>query len=162
MEDATSENLQGEDLSEYIKAQLILCLSEVDQAHSPATFATCPLAANPGIEVTGLGRIGLPLSTRDAEAIATLSHQAPFGKGTETIVDLEVRKTWELNVDQFKIENPSWQETLQEIVENVKAQLGVHSDVEAQPYKMLLYGDGAMFKPHKEWVVPFSISFGRR
>ncbi|KAK2764503.1 hypothetical protein FQN54_009198 [Arachnomyces sp. PD_36] len=133
-----------------LKGDLIACLSDVDRAHSPATFAVCPQPLNPGIEIEGLGRVGLPLSKRDAETIAKLSHQAPFGMGSETIVDLDVRKTWELNPNQFKTANPSWVQALEEIVENVKTELGVNSEVEAQPHKMLLYGEGAMFKPHKD------------
>jgi hypothetical protein len=139
-------------LKASIKSQLFHCLSEVYCAGSFATFATCPNAANPGIMIAGIGRVGLPLSERDAQAIIKISHQAPFGKGSNTIVDTAVRNTRELNLDQFKLENPSWQQTLQGIVTEVKEKLGICSEVEAVLYKMLLYEEGAMFKPHKEYV----------
>lgn len=41
--------------------------------------------------------IGLPLSKVDAQKIIDASHQAPFGRGTETLVDKAVRNTWELS-----------------------------------------------------------------
>jgi hypothetical protein len=139
-------------LKASIKRRLMDCLSQVDCARSFATFAIYPRAANPGITIAGIGKVGLPLSERDAQAIIKISHRAPFGKGSHTIVDTTVRKTWELNVGQFKLENPSWQRTLQEIVGDVKTKLGVRSEIEALPYKMLLYEEGAMFKPHKEYA----------
>ena len=67
-------------------------------------------------------------------------------------MDTTVRKTWELNVDQFELKNPAWQRMLDEIVGKVKTRLGVCSEIEAMPYKMLLYEEGAMFKPHKEYA----------
>ncbi|MCJ1313988.1 hypothetical protein MMC25_007668 [Agyrium rufum] len=72
-----------------------------------ATSGALPNAANPGLYITGLGGIGLPLSKNDAERLARMCHRAPFGKGTETIADTKVRNTWELNPTQFKLENPA-------------------------------------------------------
>lgn len=93
IQNTIGKKLKGKRLRDHIlKSQLIMCLSEVDRAHSPATFAARSHPVNPTIEVDSLGRIGLPLPTRDAEDIANLIHQAPFGKGSQTLVDLEVRK----------------------------------------------------------------------
>lgn len=42
---------------------------------------------NPALEIKNTGTVGLPLSSRDAAAIKEASHPAPFGKGSETLID---------------------------------------------------------------------------
>ncbi|KAK5149252.1 hypothetical protein LTR04_007275 [Oleoguttula sp. CCFEE 6159] len=107
----------------------------------------------PGLYIEGIGIVGLPLGERDAKAIIQASHQAPFGKGNETLVDVTVRKTWELNADQFQLRNPAWSKFLQKILDNTAEALGVHvSGLRAELYKLLLYEEGAMFKLHQEQV----------
>ena len=49
-----------------------------------SSYSTSP---NPALEIKGAGTVGLPLSSRDADAIKEVSHPAPFGKGSETIID---------------------------------------------------------------------------
>jgi hypothetical protein len=139
-------------LTAELKSQLLHCLDRVDCTGSFAMFVTYPKAACPGLAIDSIGSIDLPLSDRDAKAIMKVSHRAPFGKGSQTIVDTDVRKTWELNADQFSLENPSWHQTLQDILTRVATGLGVLSGIKAMRYKMLLYEEGAMFKPHKEYV----------
>ncbi|KAG8980953.1 hypothetical protein FRB90_007372, partial [Tulasnella sp. 427] len=46
-------------------------------------------APNPVLRLNSLGRIGLPLSEREAKHIAASSRQAPFGMGERTLVDKE-------------------------------------------------------------------------
>lgn len=72
-----------------------------------ATSGALAIASNPGLFVEGIGKVGLPLSERDAVELSRASHEAPFGKGSETLVDPSVRKTWELNPRQFKLRNPA-------------------------------------------------------
>ncbi len=64
-----------------------------------ASSGTLPFVMNPAISISGLGRIGLPLLKRDAKLVSRVSHEAPFGKGSDTIVDHAVRQTKELNAD---------------------------------------------------------------
>jgi len=51
-----------------------------------STYSSSP---NPAIGIEGVGAVGLPLSSRDVDAVKQASHQAPFGKGSETIIDGE-------------------------------------------------------------------------
>ena len=95
----------------------------------------------------------LPLSEDDAQTLVRESHQAPFGKGTETVIDESVRKTWEIDAGKVQFLNTRWQHCLDQIVKNVAEELGVAGNVCAEFYKMLLYEKGAMFKPHKEYVI---------
>ncbi|TVY39810.1 hypothetical protein LSUB1_G005264 [Lachnellula subtilissima] len=69
-----------------------------------------------GIYLKEGGLVGLPLSDRDAEAIIAASHQAPFGKGEETLVDTSVRKTWEVFPGHFELKNPAWQPFVKTVV----------------------------------------------
>ena len=126
--------------------------------NADATFAisgSISNAANPGLFVKGLGGIGLPLSEHDAQRLAGSCHQAPFGKGSETVIDTSVRNTWELNSTQFELQNPAWPETLNEIVTKTADGLGIvlgAASIRAELYKLLLYEEGAFFDRHREYV----------
>lgn len=136
-----------------IRRELTECLTNVQVLSSFALFEQMPNPPNPGLDMKNGGLVGLPLSDRDAQVIVAASHAAPFGKGEHTIVDESVRKTWEVSPTDFSITNPAWDDFLQLIVKRVTKGLGVSSNglgVSAELYKMLLYEEGAMFKPHQE------------
>src|SRR4051812_47905045 len=44
----------------------------------------------PTIDVDGVGRIAFPVLPVQAERLAAIAEQAPFGRGEETVVDREV------------------------------------------------------------------------
>ena len=137
-----------------IKEDLCKYLQVIDSGKF-ATHGPVTTACNPGLFVEGIGKVGLPLSDRDAADLSRISHQAPFGRGSETFVDLNVRKTWELNPNQFKLRNPAWPSTLQSVVAKVAQDLGVvdgASSVRAELHKMLLYEPGAFFENHREYA----------
>eukprot|EP00878_Enallax_costatus_P033810 GHUV01037376.1.p1 GENE.GHUV01037376.1~~GHUV01037376.1.p1 ORF type:complete len:207 (+),score=46.27 GHUV01037376.1:198-818(+) len=76
----------------------LLC-DALDAAAPPSNFA-CSGCINPetriswvcpDISVTGVGRLGLPLSKEQAVSLKAVAEQAPFGKGLETVVDTAVR-----------------------------------------------------------------------
>lgn len=137
-----------------VREDLCMCLQVIDSGKF-ATSGPMTTASNPGLFVEGIGKVGLPLSDRDAADLSRISHEAPFGKGSETFVDLNVRKTWELNPHQFKLRNPAWPSTLQNVVAKVAQDLGVvdgASSVRAELHKMLLYEPGAFFEKHREYA----------
>ena len=93
----------------------------------------------------------------DAELVSSASHPAPYGKGSDTVIDSAVRNTRELDTAQFELTNPKWAMALEAVVRNVATELDVSggaASVKAVLYKMLLYGKGAMFKEHREYVCP--------
>lgn len=121
----------------------------------PGSFAGhCELEdVNPGLFIEGLGAFGVPLSVPEIHRIIQQSHQAPFGKGEETLVDTNVRKTWEVDGSKLSLRHPRWQAKEREILESACAALGVPRGaafVDAQLYKLLIYEPGALFKPHKD------------
>ena len=59
-------------------------------------------APNPVLRLGDLGTVGLPLGVRDAAAIIEKSEQAPFGKGERTLVDKEVRDTWQMDAGKVR------------------------------------------------------------
>lgn len=110
-------------------------------------------SANPGLEIEGLGSIGMPVSPHDAQRLIQHSRQAPFGKGTETFVDTSVRNTWEIDAACVVFCHPKWSGFQQSALDEVCHQLGVpdgSQNVRAELYKLLIYEEGAMFKPHKD------------
>jgi len=101
---------------------------QLDEIKSPAPFASfCELDAitDPQIYVGDHGPIGLPLSNHDAQVIIRASHQAPFGRGSETIVESSVRNTWELNSEQFELRNSEWKNFMGHILAKISKSLGL-------------------------------------
>lgn len=86
---------------EDFKRQLKKVFASIDNSTVGSFSASFPLpqAPNPGLFVNGLGKVGLPLTEREAKELIKICHKSPFGKGSKTIVDEAVRKTWELNPD---------------------------------------------------------------
>lgn len=125
-------------------------------AGSPACFASharLEAFADPQLCIDANGPLHLPLNDADAKRLIAASHQAPFGKGKHTVVDTNVRRTWELNPSEFKIENPAFEQVINTLVPKAAKALGVANAhaVQAELYKLLLYEPGAMFKPHVEY-----------
>ncbi len=104
----------------------------------------------PGIEVEGIGLLALPLLPVQAEQLIRVASQAPYGKGEETVVDTQVRKTWQIEADKVQIRGKHWQDMLDNIVAQVVAGLGVSGEVHAELYKMLVYDEGSFFINHRD------------
>ncbi len=135
------------DLSEDL--DLLSALDKIESAGSFVSFAALP-ALNLDLVVKDVGAITLPLQESQARQIIEKARQAPCGKGEKTIVDTSIRNTWELDTSQFELQGAEWGKLLARIVARVKKDLGVGSPIRAEPYKMLMYETGAMFKPHTE------------
>ncbi|RAH45362.1 uncharacterized protein BO95DRAFT_453568 [Aspergillus brunneoviolaceus CBS 621.78] len=127
-------------------------LNVLDAIETPAAFASSEEIGfvDPGVFVHGMGSIYLPLEESQARQMIEQAHQAPYGKGSETIIDTSVRNTWELNSDQFELRRPNWNTVLVRVVADVARELDLDSTVHAELYKMLIYKEGAMFKPHTD------------
>ena len=135
-----------------IKTALVDLLSQLKTSGSFATSKRIAGDVVTGLFLPGVGRIGLPLSHHQAKDIIGTCHPAPFGKGSQTIVDESVRKTWELNPDQFQLCGPSWPGIIEQVAQQASRDLGCPPEIEvrANLYKLLLYEKGALFKPHKD------------
>jgi hypothetical protein len=108
---------------------------------------------NPGLAVEGHGPIGLPLTVHDARNVIERCRKSAFGKGSETILDENVRRSWELNPDQFSLRNPRWASTISALLPTIHEKLALPWNAKhtrAELYKLLLYEEGAFFKPHQD------------
>jgi hypothetical protein len=85
-----SSSVASDDSEQSPKRQLLEFLESVNTSGSFATSHNTSLFPNPGLHIDGLGQVSLPLTQRDAEAIAEIGKQAPFGRGRETVVDTSV------------------------------------------------------------------------
>ena len=102
------------------------------------------------LDVDGIGPVALPLLPAQAEELVAVAERAPFGRGAETLVDTEVRRTWQLDAARVHISGRRWAEDLAQIVCDVAAGLGVAGRVEAEFYKLLIYDTGSFFVPHRD------------
>ncbi|KAJ6539247.1 hypothetical protein B0H19DRAFT_349904 [Mycena capillaripes] len=109
---------------------------------------------NPTLRLSSLGHIGLPLSSREAKHVIAYCVQAPFGQGERTLVDKNVRDTWEMDASQVHFDNPAWKAFMNQVSQEVCLKLGLGAGqaatVRCEPYKLLLYEEGSHFLPHQD------------
>jgi predicted 2-oxoglutarate/Fe(II)-dependent dioxygenase YbiX len=104
----------------------------------------------PGLEVKGVGPIGSPVAPADAKRLIAKATQAPYGRGEATIVDVGVRRVWQMEPSQFVLRNAEWDTHVTAIVEVVKREFGIRQKVSPQLYKLLVYEKGSFFAPHRD------------
>uniref|UniRef100_A0A6C0E1X5 Prolyl 4-hydroxylase alpha subunit Fe(2+) 2OG dioxygenase domain-containing protein n=1 Tax=viral metagenome TaxID=1070528 RepID=A0A6C0E1X5_9ZZZZ len=79
--------------------------------------------------------------------ILELATPAPFGKGTETVFDENVRKAFEIHADRMEITGDD--EILQK---NFKEMLPRNKKFSYKLYKMQIYKEGGKFNRHKDTI----------
>jgi hypothetical protein len=134
-----------------IKKRLKNALSDVERSGSFLTSDSFQIGINPGLEVSGAGPIGLPLSVEMAKRI--IRHASPYQKGSKAPVDESVQKSWELNADQFFLRNPAWTEQIQKLLKAVVPGLGLKVDpkqVRGELSNLVVHEEGAFFLPHQD------------
>jgi hypothetical protein len=105
----------------------------------------------PGLEIDGVGEIAYPINEGQAKAIIKVAHKAPFGKGSKTILDHNVRSGWEIDAYNITFNSSRWTKCIDKILSNIKPDLGLEDyTISAHLYKMLIYEKGDFFLPHKD------------
>lgn len=104
----------------------------------------------PRIHVNKVGRVALPLLPMQIKQLIEASERAPYGKGYDTVVDTDVRRTWQIHADDVTIEGKYWKKNLADIVTQVKEKLGVDCQISAELYKLLVYDKGSFFLSHRD------------
>src|SRR5437764_4976246 len=84
-------------------------------------------AVDPGLEVEGVGRVSVPLKRGIAKSLIAACRVAPYGKGTETLVDTRVRKTFELDPQKFRL-GDEWTAAITDTTRTVAGSLGMPAD----------------------------------
>ena len=110
----------------------------------------------PRIDIEGFGRVSYPFNIAQLQYLIQLGivKKAPFGKGSETLIDENVRKAYEIDASQVTID-PNW---LNSSLSNIRNEciigLGLDnlsgSSIECHFYKLLLYETGGHFKKHQD------------
>ncbi|KAH0368264.1 hypothetical protein KCU65_g4169, partial [Aureobasidium melanogenum] len=126
-----------EELSDYLIEDLREYLDGINTTGRFATMKKLDHVIDPQVRLLGANNtpeheISIPLGSRDALKLIEAAHQAPFGRGEETIVDTSVRNTWEISPDRFSL-GEHWQEYVDSIIKMACVDLG-----------------GAMFKRHAD------------
>src|SRR5262249_10741127 len=137
-------------MSAAIFQKLSRVLKRIDRPGSFCVSGNFPVVL-PGLEVEGLGSVGLPLTASQATELKKHCEQAPYGKGEATLVDTSVRRVWHIKPDRFALTNPEWEPFLRQIVLEVQHGLGLEKQpLESHLYDLLLYEPGSFFLPHRD------------
>lgn len=104
----------------------------------------------PAIDVDGVGRIAFPILPLQAERLVAIAEAAPHGRGEETVVDRDVRRTWQVDSAKVRIGGRHWDRTLAGLVADIALGLGVSEPVAADFYKLLVYDTGSFFVDHRD------------
>lgn len=119
----------------------------------PPEFCTgglLPFITPPDLNIANIGEISLPLNPSQAAQLRADSHQAPFGRGTQTLVDRSVRNCRQIEPSRIAL-SPNWNKSIQKLLAiKVANTLGISNHVRASLYKLVLYEDGGFFKAHKD------------
>ncbi|MEA2730703.1 MAG: hypothetical protein QOF70_5178 [Acetobacteraceae bacterium] len=104
----------------------------------------------PGLSVEGVGPVALPLLPVQAEQLIAAAERAPYGRGGDTVTDVNVRRTWQIGAERVRIAGKHWPDTIRAIATRVAEGLGVADPIEAELYKLLVYDEGSFFVPHRD------------
>src|SRR5947208_639746 len=106
-----------------VATQLLAVLDSLDEsAHFCTSGSLAPVL--PGLDVEGVGPVGIPVSPSAARQLIERASPAPYGRGEETIVDTDVRRVWQIEPKQFSIGNPEWDALVSGMVDHVKKEFG--------------------------------------
>ena len=132
-----------------IGTKLLNCLRSVER---PGDFCVGGIREifMPTIDVQGVGRISFPILPVQAERLVAIAEEAPYGRGEETVVDREVRRTWQVDSAKVRIGGRHWDNTLAGLVADIALALGVGEPVAADFYKLLVYDVGSFFVDHRD------------
>lgn len=130
--------------------ELLAVLETIEGSGSFAVSGTLPFA-HPGLHVDGIGEVGFPVAPVLAKEIVRHARRAPFGKGSQTITDTNVRSAWEIDAEKLSFRNKDWEKTVGQIIGEVKQGLGIEEQpIKASLYKLLVYEPGDFFLPHQD------------
>lgn len=101
------------------------------------------------VQVDGVGRLRLPVSSRQARALCSLCEPARYGRGEQTLCDPAVRDTWQVPSDMVHVD---WGGDLEKVLDGARRALGLPASrrLTAQFHSMLVYEPGQFFLPHQD------------
>ena len=149
-----------------IKASITSCIQELDDyAHlnssaGPGSFCSSgalPLSSPPLLPLISVDGVcdplSFPLPPSQCAALIAVAQRAPFGRGSETVVDVAVRNTWQLDCSAVHVDSAFLETIRRLVVPRVCGELGVSlsaASVDARLYKLLVYETGGFFRAHRD------------
>ena len=105
----------------------------------------------PRVTVKSAGDLSFPVPKAQIDALIDVAEQAPYGKGTETLMDTSVRDCWQIDSAQVRLSGNKWRDTFENIMHLVSEGLGLdQAQIGAQLYKLLIYREGGFFAAHRD------------
>lgn len=109
------------------------------------------LVPMPVLKVDGVGLLSFPVPQGQVRALIEVAERAPYGKGTETLVDTSVRDCWQIDAARVRLGGRAWPETFSGILGAAADGLGCPVErLDAQLYKLLVYPSGGFFSSHRD------------
>ena len=109
-----------------------------------ATLRHYDTTPNPLLDIDGLGVFGVPLSSAEALRLRSRCRPAAFGKGERTVIDPNIRDTFELDASLVRFRSPSWELWLREAIQSACGELGLPgANPRYELYKLLVYETGS-------------------
>lgn len=99
--------------------------------------------------IEGIGHVQLPVHAEQARQLSLLGQPARFGRGEETLTDLQVRDTWEIPKSLLRIE---WSDAFRVLLDAMRDELRLapRCRLTADLHSMLLYEPGQFFVAHQD------------
>ncbi|CAL4248109.1 unnamed protein product, partial [Meganyctiphanes norvegica] len=123
----------------------------------PGTFACGGVliedAINLHIKVKGVGTIKLPLSNKQGKLLKSKCIAAPYGLGSETLVNKLVRDAWQVDAKDVKLDkelNRLIRKEIQEIISILMGDSFNGNQVIAELYKLVYYEKGGHFVARRD------------
>ena len=108
-------------------------------------------APMPRLEVDGAGMLSFPVPGPQLRALIEVAERAPYGKGSNTLVDRSIRDCWQIDADRIRLAGAAWPDTFSRILDAVASGLGCPRDrLDAHFYKLLVYERGGFFSAHRD------------
>lgn len=131
--------------------EIIAALEAIEAKGSFCTQIQLP-CKDIDIKINKLGILSNPISESQIQELISKAKPAKFGWKDQTILDENVRKTWEIKKNHINIPAKQWKKTFEPLLEKFKAQLGLprNSKLKAELHNMLIYEPGCFFKTHQD------------
>ncbi len=125
-------------------------LQSIDRPGDFCTFGRLAVPM-PRLEVEDIGILSFPVPESQIEQLIRMAEQAPYGKGSKTLVDTTVRNCMQVGADQLSLGGSSWKKTVRKLLQLAAHGLGCPPEqLKAELYKLLIYQTGGFFIPHRD------------
>ncbi|KAK4679778.1 hypothetical protein QC764_0038230 [Podospora pseudoanserina] len=131
-----------------LKDGILTALSQIKATGSFAPFKSVFDPFERRLVVQNVGPIKFPITKLQTRQLIKRARQAPYDKGNETLVDTSSEITQDHSPGPWK----AWREFSNAMLKDIATDLGISTtsgqSIYAEPYKLLIHEEGAMFKAH--------------